>query len=283
LVQDLLLETSQAFTKMVSSEAWRWQKHILMATMFAFVTGYADVISMLRYKCFSSMMTGNAIMFGRAIANPGSAFDEGPFYYIVIMFAFASGAVLQRVSEHFFPNRGGSIIALPVAVLLVIAEVIELHMPSEPDWTVAGVSHLFGVVASACSTGRMGTHTTMVTGHILSLANHLSNLMLTGSLAAQDTWKAIMAVMILVGTLAGAILGAFMVAMVNLKVLLMPVPVVLYILLWMHDHLAKPRSIIKKVQHRMRDSDEKAAVESQKPEQETSSSDGESSDGGLGV
>eukprot|EP00439_Symbiodinium_sp_Y106_P053390 s1301_g7.t1 len=176
---------------------------------------------MLRYKCFSSMMTGNAIMFGRAIANPGSAFDEGPFYYIVIMFAFASGAVLQRVSEHFFPNRGG---------------------------------------------------------HILSLANHLSNLMLTGSLAAQDTWKAIMAVMILdprhvwqtlpVGTLAGAILGAFMVAMVNLKVLLMPVPVVLYILLWMHDHLAKPRSIIKK-----------AAVESKKPEQETSSSDGESSDG----
>jgi len=115
------------------------------------------------------------------------------------------------------------------------------------------------------------------------LANHLSNLMLTGSLAAQDTWKAIMAVMILVGTLAGAILGAFMVAMVNLKVLLMPVPVVLYILLWMHDHLAKPRSIIKKVQHRMRDSDEKAAVESKKPEQETSSSDGESSDGGLGV
>ncbi|CAE7628051.1 unnamed protein product [Symbiodinium sp. CCMP2592] len=254
-----------------------------MATMFAFVTGYADVISMLRYKCFSSMMTGNAIMFGRAIANQVSAFDEGPFYYVVIMFAFASGAVLQRVSEHFFPNRGGSVIALPVAALLLIAEVIEVHMPSEQDWTVAGVSHLFGVVASACSTGRMGTHTTMVTGHMLSLANHLSNLMLTGSLTAQDTWKAIMAVMILVGTLAGAILGAFMVAMVNLKVLLMPVPVVLYILLWMHDHLAKPRSIIKKVQHRMRESDEKAAVESGTPEQETSSSDGESSDAGLGV
>ncbi|CAE7331270.1 unnamed protein product [Symbiodinium sp. KB8] len=62
-----------------------------------------------------------------------------------------------------------------------------------------------------------------------------------------------------------------------------PVPVVLYILLWMHDHLAKPRSIIKKVQHRMRDSDEKAADESGKQEQETSASDGESSDGGLGV
>ena len=89
-------------------EAWRWQKYILMATMFAFVIlsrgvanfacsglwetvgnrtanihhvrsriGYADVISMLRYRCFSSMMTGNAIMFEKAIVNPG-AFDEGP-------------------------------------------------------------------------------------------------------------------------------------------------------------------------------------------------------------
>ncbi|CAE7237664.1 unnamed protein product [Symbiodinium microadriaticum] len=159
-----------------------------MATMFAFVIGYADVISMLRYRCFSSMMTGNAIMFEKAIVNPG-AFDEGPFYYIVITFAFASGAVLQCVSEHFFPNRGGSIIALPLVVLVVLADIIQLHMPSEPDWTVAGLAHLFGVVASACSTGRMGTHTTMVTGHILSLANLLSNLMLTGSLTAQDAWQ----------------------------------------------------------------------------------------------
>ena len=30
-------------------------------------------------------------------------------------------------------------------------------------------------------------------------------------------------------------------------VLLFPVPILIYVLLWLHDHLAKPRSLIKKV------------------------------------
>ena len=43
-------------------------------------------------------------------------------------------------------------------------------------WTVVLVAPLFGVIAAACSTGRMGTHTTMVTGHILALMSIVANI-----------------------------------------------------------------------------------------------------------
>ena len=45
-------------------------------------------------------------------------------------------------------------------------------------WTVVLVAPLFGIVAAACSNGRMGTHTTMVTGHILTLTQIAGNLLM---------------------------------------------------------------------------------------------------------
>jgi uncharacterized membrane protein YoaK (UPF0700 family) len=46
---------------MVSSEEWRFTKHAWIATLFAVVTGYADVVSLVRYQAFASILTGNAI------------------------------------------------------------------------------------------------------------------------------------------------------------------------------------------------------------------------------
>ena len=40
-------------------------------------------------------------------------------------------------------------------------------------WSVVLVSPMFGVISAACSTGRMGTHTTMVTGHVLTISGLL--------------------------------------------------------------------------------------------------------------
>ncbi|CAE7573520.1 unnamed protein product, partial [Symbiodinium pilosum] len=265
--------------------AWRWHKHTWIATMFAFVTGYADIVSLIRYRAFASMLTGNAIMLGKSVMTNLSASDHGPWYYVFICLSFFAGSILQRLCEHYFPNRGSSIAAVPLAAIVVIAESVEiLTSPNMDkgdiyqDWTVAGVALLFGVVASACSTGRLGTHTTMVTGHVLSLANFISSCIVNGSVKAEDGWKAAQSMLVVVGTLAGALFGGLLVKIVDVYVLLIPVPIVLYILLWLHDHLAKPRSIIKNVQRRMRASAEAPSESVEKTSEECTASGDESSE-----
>ena len=57
---------------MVSSEEWRFTKHAWIATLFAVVTGYADVVSLVRYQAFASFLTGNAIWLGRVAVDPKS-------------------------------------------------------------------------------------------------------------------------------------------------------------------------------------------------------------------
>ena len=57
---------------MVSSEEWRFTKHAWIATLFAVVTGYADVVSLVRYQAFASILTGNAIWLGRVAVDPKS-------------------------------------------------------------------------------------------------------------------------------------------------------------------------------------------------------------------
>ena len=58
---------------MVSSEEWRFQKHVCIATLFALVTGYADVVSLVRYQAFASILTGNAIWLARVVVDPLSS------------------------------------------------------------------------------------------------------------------------------------------------------------------------------------------------------------------
>ena len=57
---------------MVSSEEWRFQKHTVIATLFAVVSGYADVVSLVRYQVFASILTGNVIWLGRVSVDPRS-------------------------------------------------------------------------------------------------------------------------------------------------------------------------------------------------------------------
>mmetsp|Transcript_15366 Transcript_15366/g.28982 ORF Transcript_15366/g.28982 Transcript_15366/m.28982 type:complete len:286 (+) Transcript_15366:44-901(+) len=267
---------------MVSSEAWRWQKHTWIAAMFSFVSGYADCICLVRYRAFATMLTGNAVMLARAIVNPDrDVVHHSGLYYVFIGLSFTSGALFHRLGEHAFPNRGGSIVAIPLAAGWLIAEIIYStnDLPGEDvfyrDWSVVGVAQMFGVVASACFTGRMGTHTTMVTGHMLSMASYTSNLMVNRSLTTLECRKAFLSLMIIAGTLAGALFGAFLLLMVKDNVLLFPVPVMLYCLLWLHDHLAKPRSIIKKVQKKLRErsADDAACSVARPAEACTSTSD----------
>eukprot|EP00438_Fugacium_kawagutii_P002318 Skav226077 [mRNA] locus=scaffold211:944787:948360:- [translate_table: standard] len=157
---------------MVSSEHWRFTKHAWIATLFALVTGYTDVVSLVRYQAFASILTGNAIWLGRV-----------SWYYVCICVSFGLGSFLHRVCELRWPNRGGSIASVPLVVLMLLTETVYFFTDrSFGDeylrWTVVLLAPLFGIISAACSNGRMGTHTTMVTGHTLTLTQILGNVLM---------------------------------------------------------------------------------------------------------
>ena len=119
-------------------------------------------------------------------------------------------------------------------------------------WTVVLVSPMFGVISAACSTGRMGTVTTMVTGHVITVNNLLGTLMFYKKLEEAELQKLFMSLMIIGGNLTGACLGSWAAKRADTKVLLFPLPFLIYVLVWLHDHLARPRSLIKKMQKKLR-------------------------------
>ena len=61
-------------------------------------------------------------------------------YYVFIILAFTFGAILQRVCEHNFPNRGGSIVAVPLAAIVLIVETVQFftapHFETGPSIVV---------------------------------------------------------------------------------------------------------------------------------------------------
>lgn len=281
---------------MVSSEEWRFTKHAWIATLFAVVTGYADVVSLVRYQAFASILTGNAIWLGRVAVDPKSDDEHTGWYYVAICASFSLGSVLHRICELRWPNRGGSIAAIPLATSMLLTEIA--YMVTECSfhedylrWTVVLVAPIFGVVAAACSNGRMGTHTTMVTGHILTLTQIAGNLLMARfgydpMKLHVDKRKSMMSIMVIAATIAGACLGSYALVKVEVchDVLLFPVPLLLYGLLWLHDHLAKPRSLIKRVQKKWRahrqhsEVSEDISVDSEDPAPSAESSDDEDDD-----
>ncbi|CAK9045465.1 Uncharacterized protein SCF082_LOCUS25705 [Durusdinium trenchii] len=250
---------------MVSSEEWRFQKHAGIATLLAFVAGYADVVSLVRYQAFSSILTGNVIYLGRVSVTPQADDKHTGWFYVAVCLTFMIGSFMQRLCELAWPNRGGSIAAVPLVGLMMISEVLYLitdwqYHEQVLRWTVVFVSPLFGVVSAACSTGRMGTHTTMVTGHILNVTQIVAR-RLYGEKITQDTWKKFtMSIMVIGGTVGGACIGSLALMSTKSHILLFPMPIVIYILLWLHDHLARPRSLIKKVQKRWRENSDNVSV-----------------------
>ena len=240
---------------MVSSEEWRFQKHVCIATLFALVTGYADVVSLVRYQAFASILTGNAIWLARVVVDPLSS-KHTCWYYVAICSSFAFGSLIHRLCELKWPNEGGSTAARPLALLMLMGELAYvltdcevvfmesnckegyIH-PYEKDlrWTVVLVAPLFGVIAAVCSTGRVGTHTTMVTGHILTLTGSMGNILMLRKLSPAERRKSLMSMMVITGTMAGACLGSWALLKAQVHhILLFPVPPLIYCLLWLHDH-----------------------------------------------
>ena len=125
-------------------------------------------------------------------------------------------------------------------------EILELKDSRLLKWTVLTAASLFGVVSSSCSAGSMATVTTMVTGHILTLSNLVGCWLYQGfeDFEWQKCW---ISLAVLAGNVSGAWLGSWM-SRTHVRAHLLPIPFGIYLLLHLHDHLAKPSSWIQRVE-----------------------------------
>lgn len=122
-------------------------------------------------NCWSSEMLAEVKMWTLSKILPTHLFHDPPLYctWIIIFTLICLPHLLDiGVEKHKLTNSEPQNQKPPV------------HRDSFHEtylrWTVVLVAPLFGVIAAACSTGRMGTHTTMVTGHILALMSIVANI-----------------------------------------------------------------------------------------------------------
>ena len=91
--------------------------HTLATFALAFLAGYADVITYMRYGSFAASMTGNVIFTGRELAKCSWS---DVLFYLLIMVSWAMGSFVYTEIERICPKRGGSWTAIAVAVHLVV-------------------------------------------------------------------------------------------------------------------------------------------------------------------
>lgn len=238
------------------------------------------------------MTTGNTIWVGRVLL--GNDRDNGlntPLFYLAIIGAFFAGVVLHRWADIKFPSRGASRVSPMLALTQLICELcvffrrMDPDAPEEPEpwlkWLVVVYAPLFGVVSGASADGRLASATTMVTGHVIALGKALANLP-TKTFSYVEKCKLVMSLVVIVFSICGACLGATMYRVNGHRTrgLFLPVAPVLVVLLWLHDHLARPRKLVKMAQKAVREAskNKEGSIPAIAQEQETNSADSENED-----
>eukprot|EP00443_Scrippsiella_acuminata_P009926 CAMPEP_0115307984 /NCGR_PEP_ID=MMETSP0270-20121206/73442_1 /TAXON_ID=71861 /ORGANISM="Scrippsiella trochoidea, Strain CCMP3099" /LENGTH=268 /DNA_ID=CAMNT_0002726483 /DNA_START=172 /DNA_END=978 /DNA_ORIENTATION=+ len=202
------------------------------------------------------MMTGNVVFLGRSLTpeQASSPVLSAP-YYLVVMMTFFIGALTYRLAEARWPSRGASTLGLPFGLMMLGAELV-LKMGWTPQGnslyplTIVAYAPMFGVLNAACAAGQLATPTTMTTGHLLTLAASGAKLCRRQKLTHVEKTKVMMSMLVSLSIFAGAVLGGFVYwvsSEAGTHGALLPVAPALALLFWLHDHLAKPRRLAKKL------------------------------------
>lgn len=225
----------------------------MVAGSIALVSGYADVISLHRWKCFSGMLTGNTIWFGRVLAGETNPNLHGPLFYFSIILVFFFGVALHRWADMRWKHRGASTVGSALGFLGLVVEIWmhsvghELLEFEVAKWAVLFYVPIFGVVNGASMDGRLGSATTMITGHVTKLGQALASWG-TQEYSYVEKCKLVMSFIIFAASIVGASLGVLVLrqSFFNTAGAFLPVLPTLIVLLFLHDHLARPRKRLQR-------------------------------------
>lgn len=236
------------------------RKSQALAATFAFICGYTDWISYTRYRCFIVVQTGNLIMLGGSLTGKHSAANPG-YFYIALIASFFAGCIVYRGVGACYEHRAGIYTGLFFAAFTMLSELTLFFtdrdffdLTRERDhplrqWTSVPYSFLYGIVASATTSGKFGTIVVMVTGHIVNAAAGIVNLF-KGSPSQGQKDKLIMNCAVILFTALGVVSAAEILhsGMFDSRFPLMwatcPVIAALLVLV---DHKDKPVKVLKRI------------------------------------
>jgi hypothetical protein len=185
---------------------------VVYAAGLAGITGYTNVICLLRYAAYATMMTGNILMAANAVttgnishAHDGNVFPDLLFYMLIIVAHYCglflhSLVSMQQMSYTMLIN--GPI----VLVYTFVTEYMSANGTVPERWATFPVALCFGL-QSAVTHQVIGFATILATGHLNNLFACLNAAMIGGGMAGKkDQIKVNFAIIysLVVGALVGA-------------------------------------------------------------------------------
>eukprot|EP00931_Biecheleriopsis_adriatica_P046062 TRINITY_DN2642_c1_g1_i1.p1 TRINITY_DN2642_c1_g1~~TRINITY_DN2642_c1_g1_i1.p1 ORF type:complete len:421 (-),score=71.45 TRINITY_DN2642_c1_g1_i1:180-1349(-) len=178
---------------------------------FAFVNGWVNVIMMVRYRMFATMMVGNTIMMGTSYvcsfhkddmngSCPRKLRDVSNYAILISMF------VLGAMAYGFIDKRWNSQKEyLYFGILFVAACVWDELFVADGNWDLYIYSPLFGAAGAIAQNGGLGGVPWAATGNILKAGYHSSRYLADG--LETDAEVGLSQVVLWISFLTGILLG----------------------------------------------------------------------------
>jgi hypothetical protein len=116
------------------------------ATLFAFLTGWADYLLFLKYRFFSTMMTGNSMWMAAALVE--SRYRDVAFY-ITVIFSYIFGvATFRRVELEWKEDALNTVLA-PIVMGFLVGSDLLTKMDAGCRWVPAVMlAYAWGIINS---------------------------------------------------------------------------------------------------------------------------------------
>lgn len=211
-----------------------WVAQVLLAAGLGLICGWTDVVCFQRFGAFVGMLTGCSIGIGTAAANGIASNAE---FYAAVIFAHLVGVALYHFLKKMYPqSRTASILALPMAMLIVAGDVAYVVFGCS-RWQILFFAPAFGAQSQISSGAPLKVHTTMVTGCLHKLA-YAAAARLSGGLPADERLGVAVAGSVVAGTVVGVALCVVFTRWIGSnRWCFLPVALLQACLLWTHDRL----------------------------------------------
>ena len=162
----------------------------VLTLFLSFTSGYADVVALALHGAFASLLTGNWIFFGLAVATatwdgsntdlPQSAIDlvnTTSFWwiYLILIVCGILGGLFFDVLEAVGVKRKGLVSMPIIAICHVTSGLLDAYVPgvdhSYSTLHLCPVVFAFGLQNSIAIRGPLGLHTALLTGNTLKVGH----------------------------------------------------------------------------------------------------------------
>ena len=239
-----------------------------LAFSFALVSGFVDVICLVRFQAFAGLQTGNMVHIGTTIAT--FEYDAKPFGELFVALAFNLAVLFAHFMGVFAfcfvadKCKGGDrqwcgpiIVSAPlIGLLTALGGLLDGFAILDEDfsrWAICPVAASFGAMNFASSPntvldGKMFTMVTLATGNLQKCAKMLYYYCSGHGLSEHDLQATRIASAVVIGTICGAVIGGLAWSQVlvygpsSLSLMLVPAGAAQWLVLLAHDKLLRPVS-----------------------------------------